>query len=72
MPDHIGVFEQIQNIKKLAKTIYPVALDKKIPVLFSEYLLPEGDEALSEDAEAAIAGILVKDITKRPEAQGSY
>ena len=36
----------------------------------SEYLLPEGDEALSEDAEAAIAGILVKDVTQRPEAQG--
>jgi hypothetical protein len=40
--------------------------------IFSEYLLPEGDEALSEDAEAAIATILVKDITQRPEAKGLW
>jgi hypothetical protein len=40
--------------------------------IFSEYLLPEGDEALSEDAEAAIATILVKDITQRPSAKGLW
>lgn len=37
---------------------------------FAEYLLPEGDEAISEDAEAAIAGILVKEVANRPEAKG--
>jgi hypothetical protein len=33
-------------------------------------LLPEGDEALSEEAETAIAGILVKDVAHRPQAEG--
>ncbi|XP_028393875.1 serine/threonine-protein kinase greatwall-like [Dendronephthya gigantea] len=39
-------------------------------IMENEYLLPEGEEALSEDAETAIAGILVKDVSQRPEAGG--
>lgn len=35
-----------------------------------EYLLPEGEEALSNVAESAIASILVKDPSKRPKAEG--
>jgi hypothetical protein len=37
---------------------------------FLEYLLPEGDEALSEEAESAIASILTNDVAQRPEAKG--
>ena len=38
--------------------------------LFSEYLLPEGDEALSDDAERAISSILVPEVPQRPGAKG--
>lgn len=34
-----------------------------------EYLLPEGDETLSDDAENAISSIFVKEVAKRPGAK---
>ena len=37
----------------------------------SEYLLPDGEEALSDDEEHAINNILELDTAKRPNAKGN-